>query len=126
MNTADLSDATLDCWVERAEALRLNPEASIVDVVHCQRFTSDPDLAGPIIKREHIVIEQFDDPFRGSQSVAYKLRDGEVEAPAGSRIWIGDTDLDAGMLCYVVSMFGENVEFKLLWENGTPRYQPYD
>ncbi|WP_165106220.1 hypothetical protein [Caballeronia sp. SBC2] len=33
MNTADLSDATLDCWVERAEALRLNPKASIEDVL---------------------------------------------------------------------------------------------
>ena len=126
MNTVDLSDATLDCWVERAEALRLNPGASIEDVFHCQKFTSDPDLAVPIIKRERITIEQFDDPYRGSQSVAYKLRDGEVEAPAGSRIWLGDTDLDAAMLCYIVSVFGEEVKYKLLWENGTPRYQPYD
>ena len=73
-----------------------------------------------------IVVEQFDDPYRGSQSVAYKLRDDEVEAPAGSRIWLGDTDLDAAMLCYIVSVFGEEVKFKLLWENGEPRYQPYE
>jgi hypothetical protein len=126
MKTTELSDTTLDCWVERAEVLRLNPNASVADVAHCQKFTSDPDLAAPVIKRERIVIEQFDDPYRGSQSVAYKLRDGEVEAPVGSRIWIGDTDLDAAMLCHIVCVFGEEVEFKLLWENGQPRYQPYE
>jgi Protein of unknown function (DUF2591) len=126
MNTSALSDATLDCWVERAEILRLNPNASVAHPVHCQKFTLNPDIAAPIIKRERIVVEQFDDPYRGSQSVAYKLRDDEVEAPAGSRIWLGDTDLDAAMLCYIVSVFGEEVKFKLLWENGEPRYQPYE
>jgi hypothetical protein len=126
MNTAELSDATLDCWVERAEMLRLNPDASVADVVHCQRFTTDPDLAELIIKRELIVVEELDDPYRGSKFLAYRPLANPGSPLVDDRKWHGDTALDAAMLCYIVSVFGEEVELKLLWENGEPRYQPYE
>jgi hypothetical protein len=126
MKTTELSDATLDCWVERAELLHLNPSASVADVVHWQRFTADPDLAGPIIERELIVVEEFDDPYRGTKFLAYRPFANPGSPLVDDRRWHGDTALDAAMLCYIVSVFGEEVEFKLVWEDGEPRYQPYD
>jgi hypothetical protein len=120
MDIAELEDASLDCWVERAELLRLNPDPPISGQIHSRKFTSDPDLALPIIDRERIIIEQINDPDRGMLSFAYKLLAGQNEAPVESRIWPGYTDFEAAMLCYVVSVFGEAVEFKVLYDGLPP------
>ena|ERR1700730_1494989 len=122
MNTAELEDATLDCWVERAEALRLNPKASITDRVNCRKFCSDLDLAAPIISRERIIVEQTIDWFSGNRFRAYKIHGDEVLTSTDRRMWHCDTYLDAAMLCYVVSVFGEEAGVKLIWDDGTVRY----
>jgi len=36
------------------------------------------------------------------------------------------TYLDAAMICYVTSVFGREAEFKMLWDDGTPRYEPFE
>jgi hypothetical protein len=129
MKTTELSDATLDCWVERAEFLRLNPNASIADldsVSHVQRFTTDPELARPIIECERIVVEQIDDPYRGTLFLAYRPGAARVSPFVDDRMSHGDTYLDAAMNCYVASVFGREAEFKMLWDDGTPRYEPYE
>lgn len=128
MNTTDLPAATLDCWVERAELLRLNPGASTNDVanrIHCQKFTTDVDLARPIIEREKIKVDQAGDPFRGAIFLAYRPAAQAVSILDAGRVWPEDTELDAAMLCYVVSVFGDDVEGKLLWDDGTVRH-PYE
>jgi hypothetical protein len=128
MNTTDLSDATLDCWVERAELLRLNPGASMTDiarVIHCQKFTSNVELARPVIERERIQVEQIGDPFRGTIFVAYRLDAVATSILDAGRMWPEGTELDAAMVCYAVSVFGDEVEGKMLWDDGTVRH-PYE
>ena len=76
MDPTDLPDATLDCWVERAELLRLNPRASAADIAsisHWPRYTLDPELAEPIIERAQIVVDEIDDPGRGPHAIAVSL-----------------------------------------------------
>jgi hypothetical protein len=129
MKTTELADATLDCWVERAEMLRLNPGASLADLdgaSHCQQFTKDPGLARPIIEREQIVVEQIDDPYRGTLFLAYRPGAPRVSPFVDDRMSHGDTYLDAALICYVASVFGREAEFKMLWDDGTPRYEPYE
>ena len=128
MDTTDLSNATLDCWVERAELLRLNPDATVADVAdvsHGQKFTADAGLARPIIEREKIKVEQIGDPFRGTIFLAYRPDAIANSILDAGRMWPEDTELDAAMLCYVVSVFGDEVEGKMLWDDGTLR-QPYE
>jgi hypothetical protein len=74
MKTAELEDTTLDCWVEPAEALRRNPNASIADPVNCRKFCSDLELGAPIITRERIVVEQIRDLSRRNKFRAYERR----------------------------------------------------
>jgi hypothetical protein len=129
MKTTDLSDATLDCWVERAELMRLNPNASIADldgVSHVQRFTADPELARQIIEREHIVVERIDDPYRATLFFAYRPGAPRVSPFVDDRMSHGDTYLEAALICYVTSVFGREAEFKMLWGDGTARYEPYE
>jgi DNA-binding ferritin-like protein len=128
MDTTDLSDATLDCWVERAELLRLNPNSSVADVAgvsHCQKFTADVNLARPIIEREKIKVEQVGDPFRGTIFLAYRPDAATTSILDAGRMWPEDTELDAAMVCYVVAVFGDEVEGKMLWDDGTVRH-PYE
>ncbi|CAN7615832.1 DUF2591 domain-containing protein [Caballeronia sp. LjRoot34] len=125
MNTTDLPAATLDCWVERAELLRLNPTASANDLArltHCQKFTADVDLARPIIERENIKVEQAGDPFRETIFIAYRPDAVVTSFLDAGRVWPEATELDAAMLCYVASVFGGEVEGKLLWDDGTVRH----
>lgn len=127
VNAKDLSDATLDCWVERAELLRLNPGASVADfasVSHCQKFTADVNLARPIIEREKIKVEQIGDPFRGTIFLAYRPDATTASILDAGRMWPEGTELDAAMAFYVVTVFGDEVEDKMLWDDGTVRY-PY-
>jgi hypothetical protein len=70
------------------------------------------------------VVHDVDDPYRGVQFLAYKPYAGPASFFVDGRMWHGDTYLDAAMLCYVVSVFGEEAEFMMLWKNGEPRYQP--
>jgi hypothetical protein len=112
MKTTELSDATLDCWVERAKFLRLNQNASKADldsVSHVHRFSTDPELARPIIECEGIVVEQIDDPDCGTLFLAPR-----VSPFVDDRMSHGDTYLDAAMICYVTSVFGREAEFKML------------
>lgn len=127
MTTTDLPSATLDCWVERAELIRLNPAASITEVTsisHWPRYTLNPELAQPMIGREHIAIERIEHPLRGELFLAYRP-DAPLDSPLDDGMSLGDTYLDAAMLCYVASVFGGEVEGKLLWDDGTVRH-PYE
>jgi Protein of unknown function (DUF2591) len=117
MKTTELSDATLDCWVERAKFLRLNQNASKADldsVSHVHRFSTDPELARPIIECEGIVVEQIDDPDCGTLFLAYRPGAPQVSPFVDDRMSHGDTYLDAAMICYVTSVFGREAEFKML------------
>jgi hypothetical protein len=128
MDTTGLSDATLDCWVERAELLRLNPNASVADIAsvsHCQKFTADVNLARPIIERERIKVEQVGDPFRGTIFLAYRPDAITTSILDAGRMWPEGAELDAAMVCYVVAVFGDEVEGKMLWDDGTVRH-PYE
>jgi hypothetical protein len=128
MDTRDLSDATLDCWVERAELLRLKPGASVIDIAsvpHCQKFTTDVNLARPIIEREKIKVEQLGDPFRETIFLAHRPDSVATSFLDAGRMWPEATELDAAMVCYVVSVFGDEVEGKMLWDDGTVRH-PYE
>jgi hypothetical protein len=129
MKTTELSDATLDCWVERAELLRLNAHASVADldgVSHFQKFTGDAELARPIIERERIVVEQIDDPYRETLFLAYRPGAPRVSPFVDDRISHGDTYLDAAMIFCVTSVFGRDAEVKILLEDGEPRYQSFE
>jgi len=125
MDTTNLPAATLDCWVERAELLRLNPGASAADlsnVRHCQKFTADVSLARPIMERERIKVEQIGDPLRGTIFLAYCVDDIATSILDARRMWPEGTELDAAMVGYVLSVFGDEVEGKMLWDDGTARH----
>jgi hypothetical protein len=127
MDTTDLPATTLDCWVERAELLRINPQASAADLAsisHWPKYTLNHELARPIIEREGIDVEQIDDPYRGMVFLA-RIPD-LLRSELDDGISFDDTYLDAVMLCYVESLFGVGIEDRLLWENGEPRYQPFE
>ena len=129
MDSTDLPDATLDCWVERAELLRLNPRASAADIAsisHWPRYTLDPELAEPIIERAQIVVDEIDDPGRGIVFFARRPHAEPVSIFVDHREFHGDTYLDAAMICYIASVFGPEVEYQLLWDDGTSRYEPYE
>ena len=101
MNTSALSDATLDCWVERAEILRLNPNASVAHPVHCQKFTLNPDIAAPIIKRERIVVSGIpvDPRFGRPRLPVTQLRAALGAARVNPRASNADP-APGGKLCY--------------------------
>lgn len=129
MDATDLPDATLDCWVERAELLRLNRRASAADIAgisHWPRYTLNPELAEPIIEREQIVIDEIDDRGRGIVFFARRPHAEPVSIFVDRREFHGDTYLDAAMICYIASVFGPEVEHQLLWDDGTSRYEPYE
>ena len=99
--------AQLDCWVSVAEQMRESTgdhEAPLL----VRNYSSDPELAETIIAREHIVISHIVDDERGDMSIAWIDPSGDVQRiPSGAGIWMGDTDYEAAMLCYVSACFGD-------------------
>ncbi|MFT4509007.1 hypothetical protein [Caballeronia sp. 15711] len=99
--------ATLDYWVSRAERIKELPagEGSPLVILN---YSSDPKLAEPIISREHIVISHIVDAELGNMSIAWIEPSGDADRhQVGAKIWMGETDFEAAMLCYVSACFGD-------------------
>ena len=99
--------AKLDYWVSYAEQMRASPDSLGFPLV-VRNYSSDAKLAHAIMVREHIVISHIVDDERGDMSIAWIDPSGDVErGPSGAGIWMGDTDYEAAMLCYVSACFGD-------------------
>jgi hypothetical protein len=99
--------ATLDYWVSRAERMKkLPPDQGRPLVI--RSYSSDPKLAEPIISREHIVISHIVDAELSNMSIAWIEPSGDADRHQnGAKIWMGETDFEAAMLCYVSACFGD-------------------
>lgn len=129
MDATELPAATLDCWVERAELLRRNPKSSVAEVISISqwpRYTLNHELAEPIIEREQILVDEIDDPYRGKVFFARQPYADSASILIDGRLTHGDTYVDAAMICYIASVFGPEVEYQLLWDDGTSRFEPYE
>lgn len=110
--------AKLDYWVSCAEQMNESPDRQRALLV-VRNYSSDPELANAIIAREHIVISHIADAELGEMSLAWIDRSGELDhPPPGSRACLGDTDIEAALLCYVGACFGD--ELPIYIENPAP------
>jgi hypothetical protein len=104
-----MDQALLDYWVSRAERMneaQSRPNAPLI----LRRYSSDPKHAEPIISREHIVISHIVDAELGEKSIAWVEHSGDPDRRTpDATIWMGDTDLEAAMLCYLSVKFGDEV-----------------
>ncbi|SKC78576.1 Protein of unknown function [Burkholderia sp. CF099] len=101
MKVSDLSGARLDLWVHRAERS---------DEVPVPLYSSDWGVAGPIIEREHIVLQFFRE---------YDTRTAAVTEHWGARVHHDDyppnrryhasSPLVAAMRAYVARKFGDDI-----------------
>ncbi|MCX4156985.1 MULTISPECIES: phage protein NinX family protein [Paraburkholderia] len=105
----ELKGPWLDYWVERAERRDDDPETSSV-VQATRKFSSDYALARPIIDRHGIVIGTIHDAELGTKAIACvgTVTLGGVRAD-DDRYWLGDSELEAAMRCYVGVTFGPEV-----------------
>lgn len=113
MKTAELSGATLDWWVAKAEGVDVYREYDTGEVWHGNRTyrpSTDWDIAGPIIEREKIstVFEPWLDHPKEWQAVLDFAGD-ESGGYNGKFIQYGQTALIAAMRAFVASKFGEEV-----------------
>ena len=99
--------AKLDYWVSCAERIKACAAGRDAPLV-VRPYASDPTLAALIIAREHIVISHIVDDQLGNMAIAWIDPLGDVDRrPVGARIWMGETDCEAAMLCYVSACFGD-------------------
>ncbi|WP_227242490.1 phage protein NinX family protein [Paraburkholderia caribensis] len=101
MKVSELTGAQLDLWVHRAERSE-NREVP--------RYSADWGIAGPIIEREHIVLQFFRE---------YDMRTAAVTEHWGARMHHDDyppnpryhapTPLVAAMRAYVALRFGAEI-----------------
>jgi hypothetical protein len=111
MEVEQLAGTLVDYWVGQAQLQDRPADAAIERPMVLQPFSTDPKLGEPIISRERILISHIVDSELGDQAVA------QMEAPAGQSglkpegnwPWLGDTDFEAAIRCYVASRFGEEV-----------------
>jgi hypothetical protein len=101
--------ARLDYWISRAERMneaQARPSAPLI----VRPYSSDAKHAEPIISREHIVISHIVDAELGEKSIAWVEHSGDANRrESGVKIWMGDTDLEAAMLCYLGIKFGDDL-----------------
>jgi hypothetical protein len=101
--------AILDYWVSRAERMnetQAQPGAPLI----VRNYSSDPKHAEPIISRERIVISHIVGAELGEKSIAWVEHSGDADHHTpGAKIWMGDTDLEAAMLCYLSVKFGDEL-----------------
>jgi Protein of unknown function (DUF2591) len=98
-------------WVGQAQLQDRPAAAAIERPMVLQPFSTDLKLGEPIISRERILISHIVDSELGDKAVA------QMEVPAGQSglkpegnwPWLGITDLEAAMRCYVASRFGHEV-----------------
>ncbi|MDN7176976.1 hypothetical protein M0D69_02865 [Caballeronia sp. SEWSISQ10-4 2] len=99
--------AKLDYWVSCAEQVKGRAADQDTPLV-VRPYASDPTLAASIISREHIVIGHIVDDERGEMAIAWIDPVGDVNRhPVGASIWMGETECEAAMLCYVSACFGD-------------------
>ncbi|SIO50413.1 Protein of unknown function [Burkholderia sp. GAS332] len=108
MKVAELKGPWLDYWVARAES------ASDLEMPHedgsKRKYSSDAELAKPIIDRERIYVGSICDSQLGNQSIAcIGETDGRRLPLSADSLCLGDTDFEAAMRCYVYSKFGPEV-----------------
>lgn len=94
MRTAELSGATLDYWVAKAEGMATVPDGWAPSTNWAQ--------GGPILERENILVGKWRD--RGFAACVEEFTTCAVEVDA-----FGATYLEAGMRCRVKTAFGLNV-----------------
>ncbi|MDR6408476.1 UNVERIFIED_ORG: hypothetical protein ABIC62_001866 [Burkholderia sp. 1595] len=102
----ELMDSHLDYWVAQAE--QRNTDVPVQGPAQpVRRFSMDRTLAQPIIDRERIVVGVIHDAELGTQAVACvgTITPGGVRSEDG-RYWLGDSDLQAAMRCYVGINYG--------------------
>lgn len=105
MYVDELKGRFLDYWVARAEGV-----SNAVPIEGALRYSSDPELAKPIIERERIYIGSICDAELGNLSIAcIGEPDGGHLPFAADCYCLGDSDLEAGMRCYVYSRYGPEV-----------------
>ncbi|SHK17019.1 phage protein NinX family protein [Paraburkholderia terricola] len=102
----ELSGSHLDYWVAQVEQ-RNTDIAMQGSAQRVPRFSMDPALAQPIIERERIVVGMIHDAELGVQAVACvgSITPGGVRSEDG-RYWLGDSELQAAMRCYVGINYG--------------------
>ena len=99
--------AKLNYWVSCAERTQESTAGQDTPLV-VRPYASDPTLAESIIAREHIVISHIVDDELGEMAIAWIDPAGDVDRrPLGASIWMGETDYEAAMLCYVNACFGD-------------------
>ncbi|WP_408292949.1 phage protein NinX family protein [Paraburkholderia dipogonis] len=104
----DLKGRWLDYWVGRAEG-RPDVNISHADAPEL-KYSSDPELAKPIIERERIYIGSICDTELGNLSIACIGEANGGHLPLSADCFsLGDTDLEAAMRCYVHSRYGPDV-----------------
>jgi hypothetical protein len=118
MKVAELTGATLDYWVAKAEAMdaeiyQPNAEESVCIAENRMNFCPSMDWrqGGPIIERAHIVLDALYDEreWIGWEAKCYSL-DGTKDHMAGEwAVQMAPTLLTAAMRAYVASKYGEEV-----------------
>jgi hypothetical protein len=121
MKVCELRDALLDYWVARAEGIDdvvIRGDACLTCWVEVGGLSAglgypastDWGFAGPIIERERIGIEPWDDGRTGAAIwVATTFENRVTSSLLSRRSKSGGTPLIAAMRCYVASKFGEEV-----------------
>jgi hypothetical protein len=72
-------------------------------------YSSESKYAEPIISREHIITNHIVDAELGEMSIAWVEHSGDANRrEPGVKIWMGDTDLQAAMLCYFGIKLGDD------------------
>lgn len=115
MKVSELSAALLDYWVARAEGYVLRGRwwwRNGSEWCTAEHFAPSQGwtIGGPIIERERIGIEPWDDGRTGAAIWVATTFENRVTSPLWSRrSKSGATPLIAAMRCYVASKFGEEV-----------------
>lgn len=108
MYVDELKGPWLDYWVGRAEGdpnLKTPHEGG-----PSLKYSSDADLAKPIIDRRRIYVGSICDAELGNLSVACLGEPDGRHLPLTADCYcLGDTNLEAAMRCYVYSTFGPEV-----------------
>nr|DAE47907.1 MAG TPA: Protein of unknown function (DUF2591) [Caudoviricetes sp.] len=101
MFVEELKGPWLGYWVERAERRDDDPETSSI-AQPTRKFSSDYPLARPIIDRHGIVVGTIHYAELGTKAIACvgTVTQGGIRAN-DDRYWLGDSELEATMRCYV-------------------------
>jgi hypothetical protein len=71
---------------------------------------SAPSLAASIVVRDHVVLSHIVADDLGDSAMAWIDPSGDSERrPVSARLWIGETDCEATMLCCVSACLGDAI-----------------